>query len=225
MPTKQAVGQSAVTATSTKQDGGSARHIGAVESDGPLANNVALGDTGEDYGSKMVTNTGGSSSSDPAGVEAAKSGGTAGFAYTPARGERNFLIRGVSSKDGGGGLINKDASNLLASPGSEVQLRGVADTHTGVITQKLGEYADRSFDVLAKSVEATKRINPGLSRGSNAGADSTYWDPKPDAGGSATDATKTLVADSRSVPGELTYMFGGPDPQTDDYKAINARES
>ena len=225
MATQQAVGQSAVTATSTKQNGGSALHIGAVESDGPLANNVALGNTGTDYGSKMVTNTGGSSSSDPAGVEAAKSGGTAGFAYTPARGERNFLIRGVSSKDGGGGLINKDASNLLACPSSEVQLRGVADTHTGVITQKLGEYADRSFDVLAKSTESVKRINPGLSRGSNAGADSTYWDAKPDDGSSATDATKALVSASRSVPGELTYMFGGPDPKTDDYKAINARES
>ena len=73
MPTsKVSDGSSAVTGSSTINNGGTVVKAGNVESDSPMTNNVNLNElkTGSDYGSKVVTkaNTG-AATTDPDGVQ------------------------------------------------------------------------------------------------------------------------------------------------------------
>ncbi len=52
------------------------------------------------------------------------------------------------------------------------------------------------------------------------GAASTFIDP---VDGLAT--TQVDIQDTRAIPGELTYMFGGKTPKQDDYKSREVFES
>ena len=54
------------------------------------------------------------------------------------------------------------------------------------------------------------------------GAALGFQDPE-QAAGSATSVV--LVSDTRAVPGELTYMFGGKAPKRDEYKSREVFES
>jgi len=208
--------------TATVNNGGTVVKAGNVASDSAVTKVIGVNElnTGDDYGSKVLTKA--NTSADKVGVQAANSGGTGGFAYTPARGERNFLVRGVTAKDGGGGLINKDASTLLSSPSSEVALRQVNDVHSVVKTTQVGRYSDTEFNVLARPAG----LGTGRTRGTSAGAVSNYQQVT-----SSSNATDDAATPTRGVPGELTFMFGAKNPtnETDstavDYKARDAFEA
>ena len=226
MPTVQVSDGSTAVGTTAVNDGGTVVKGGAVDlAVSPFSVSkslVDLADANTDYGSKVVTNDG-DSGADKAGAEAAKSGGTGGFAYTPARGERNFLVRGVSSKDGGGGLINKDASTILAVPASEVGLRQVNDVNKIVSHTKHGAYADAEFDMLAKPSTA---FNPGRTLGTGAGSSANFVQTGDGTSAASDDAATFDKSTVPTVPGELTYHFGGlAVPTTDDYKARDQHES
>lgn len=214
-------GSSAVTSTSTKNDGGTVVKGGNPASDSPMTKNLNLNElkTGSDYGSKVLANDGtGAATTDPHGVQKVKSGGTGGLAYSPARGERNFIIRAAGSE--GAGKINNDASTFLTSPGAEnghVGVRGVSPIHGVIATRLLGSASDVAYDVLA--VPSTQRV-PGRTKGTGAGNASTFVNPA-----DGTSAVSTEIFATRAVPGELTYHFGGlAKPTTDEYKASDSNE-
>lgn len=222
MPTVQVSdGSSAVTSSSTINDGGTVVKGGNPASDSPMTKNVNLNElkTGSDYGSKVVANDGtGAATTDPDGVQKAKSGGTGGLAYNPARGERNFILRAAGTE--AAGKINNDASDALNIVGAEnasVGLRGVSDTYGVIATRALGSASDVAYDILA--VPSTQRV-PGRTKGTGAGNASTFVNP---ADGTAAVATEIFA--TRAVPGELTYHFGGlGKPTTDEYKAMDSNE-
>ncbi len=214
-------GSSAVTSTSTKNDGGTVVKGGNPASDSPMTKNLNLNElkTGSDYGSKVLANDGtGAATTDPHGVQKVKSGGTGGLAYSPARGERNFIIRAAGSE--GAGKINNDASTFLTSPGAEnghVGVRGVSPIHGVIATRLLGSASDVAYDVLA--VPSTQRV-PGRTKGTGAGNASTFVNPA-----DGTAAVSTEIFPTRAVPGELTYHFGGlGKATTDEYKAKDSNE-
>ncbi len=219
MPTVQVTdGSSAVTSSSTKNDGGTVIKGGNPASDSPITKNLNLNDlkTGSDYGSKVLANDGtGAATTDPHGVQAVKSGGTGGLAYTPdARaGDRNFIIRAAGST--GAGKINNDSSDFLTASASDTPFY-TGNTHGVIADRKLGNDSDEAYNVLA--VPSTQRV-PGFTKGTGAGNASTYVNP---VDGSA--AVSTEIFPTRSVPGELTYNFGADQPTTDEYKARDAFE-
>jgi len=233
MPTVQVSdGSTAVTSSSTINNGGTVVKGGNPASDSPMTKNINLNElkTGSDYGSKVLANDGtGASTTDPDGVQKAKSGGAGGLAYFPdARaGERNFILRAAGTE--AAGKINNDATNALNLAGAEnanVGLRGVSDTHGVIGTVQQGEaiLADGStstnfakYEILARPSQ--ERV-PGRTKGADAGNASTFVNP---ADGTAAVATEIFA--SRSVPGELTYHFGGlAKPTTDEYKALDSNE-
>ena len=215
-------GSSAVTSTSTKNDGGTVVKGGNPASDSPMTKNINLNDlkTGNDSGSKVVAQSG--SAGDKAGVQAANSGGSGGLAYQPSAlaGDRNFIIRGAGT-NGDTNEINNDASSVLATAGSEydgVGTRQVNPIAKVVDSRRIGAYSDAAFNVLAVPSTA---IVPGRTKGTGAGNDSNYVQ----AGDGSTAATDEAASPSRSVPGELTYHFGGlGKATTDEYKARDANE-
>ncbi len=222
MSTVQIDGSSSVTSSSTKNDGGTVVKGGNPASDSPMTKNLNLKDlnTGTDSGSKVVAQNG--ATGDKAGVQAANSGGTGGLAYQPsaAAGDRNFIIRGAGT-NGDTNEINNDASTVFATAGSEyasVGVRQVNPIAKVVDTRRIGAYSDTAFNVLA--VPSTALV-PGRTKGTGAGNDSNYVQ----AGDGSTAATDDAASPSRSVPGELTYHFGGlAKPTTDEYKARDAKE-
>lgn len=210
--------------TTKVNDGGTVVKGGNPASDSPMTKNLNLNElkTGSDYGSKVKAMDGtGASTTDPDGVQAAKSAGTGGLAYSPARGERNFIIRAAGSE--GAGKINNDASTLLTQSAAEnanVGLRSVSPLHAVIADRKVGSAADVSYDILA--VPSTERV-PGFSKGTGAGNANTYENAL---GGDASfDASGSGILPTRAVPGELTYHFGGlAKPTTDEYKARDSQE-
>lgn len=198
---------------STVNNGGTVVNAGNVSADSPVTKVIAVNElnTGSEYGSKMVVNTAvGNGNTDPNGVIKAVSGGT--FAYTPGKGE-NFLIRAAG--DTNAGKINGVASNMLTVPG------GVSSVsiHKLVTTRQLGTYATASYNVLARP---STSIVPGRTKGSGAGSQVEYVQ----ADDGTTAAVDDAASPSRSVPGELTYHFGGlARPTTGDYKARDSYES
>lgn len=198
-------------AGSVVNNGGTVLAAGTPAADSPVTQTLNVNElnTGSAYGSKVVVDTnGGASDADPKGVTKAKSSGT--FAYTPAKGT-NFLIRAAGSN---ASKVNNSASTVLSVPGG-VSTRG--NIHKIVDTRRLGAYADAEFNVLATP---NGDIVPGRTKGTGAGNDANFVQMD---GSSA--ATDDAASPTRSVPGELTYMFGSVIPKNDDYKAKNSRES
>lgn len=217
-------GTSAVTSSSTVNDGGTVVNGGNLASDSPMTNNRTINQLADgltDYGSKIVAQDG--TSGDYAGLTTAKSAGTGGLAFFPnaQEGERNFLLRGAGT-EGGNNEINNDSSTILTVPGSEfasVGTREVNKVHKLVSTSRLGAYSDTEFNVLARPSTA---MVPGRTKGTGAGADSNFV--KVDDGSTA--ATDDAASPTRAVPGELTYHFGGlAVPSTDEYKARDSYEA
>jgi hypothetical protein len=213
-------GSSAVTDSSTKNDGGAVVKGGNPASDSPITKNLNLNEldtmgTVNEYGSKVVSQDG--TTGDLAGVTTAKSAGTGGLAYNvdPRAGDRNFIILQAGDS---AGKINNDASTVLTIPNSEYGLEGERETIKPVInTRRHGADSDRAFDVLA--VPSTAMV-PGRTKGTGAGNASTFVNPA-----DGTAAVSTEIKPTRAVPGELTYHFGGlAKPSTDEYKAKDSNE-
>lgn len=213
-------GSSAVTSSSTKNDGGAIILGGNPAANSPITKNLNLNELDtmgnvNEYGSKVVSQTG--TTGDFAGVQTVKSGGTGGLAYNvdPRVGDRNFIILQAGDS---AGKINNDASTVLTIPNSEYGLEGERETIKPVIDTRLfGSGVDNSFNVLARP--STDMV-PGRTRGATAGDQSTFVNPA-----DGTDAVTTEIKPTRSVPGELTYHFGGlGKATTDEYKSKESFE-
>jgi len=166
-------------------------------------------------GSKVVTNDGtGAATTDRVGVAKAVSGGTLAFAPDPAdrtAADPQFVIMGVGTKIGG------VANTLLQTQGSIGD--GRYDNMHGTIQASSGSFSNsaHSYDVTARpSTNITPNFTP------EDGAQSvTLVNPA-----DGTAAVTTEIFPSRSVPGELTYHFGGlGKPSTDEYKSKEVYES
>ena len=207
------------TSATTENNGGTVVNGGNIPAGSPMTNNrslVDVADGGDEYGSVVVKRNF-PSSKDFRGVIEAKGLNNGTFAFYPnaQEGERNFLIRGVGTADGNN-KINNSTSSVVALPASEVGLRSVSPIHLTIATRQLGE-ADASFNVLARPSTA---MVPGRTKGTDAGAASTFVNPE-----DGTPAVATEILPSRAVPGELTYHFGGlAAPTTDEYKARDSYE-
>ena len=125
--------------------------------------------------------------------------------------------------------------NFQADKGNiSIQTTGETGANGGSSLLKVGDRADQeytgqmlnfsqkklgtmTFNVLARP-DGTN-VNPGKSL-SNDGDAQNYVQND-----GSTAATSAASGPSRSVPGELTYMFGAKLPKQDDYKARDSRES
>lgn len=210
-------GSSAVTKASTVNDGGAVVFGGNPAANSPMTKNVNLNElkTGNESGSKVVAQDG--TTGDYAGVATVKSAGTGGLAYSPdpRAGDTNFIVLQAGDN---AAKINNDASTVLTIPNSEYGIAGERETIKPVIdTRVYGSGVNSSFDVLA--VPSTAMV-PGRTKGATAGDQSVFVNPA-----DGTVAVGSEIKPTRSVPGELTYHFGGiSKPTTDEYKAKDAFE-
>jgi hypothetical protein len=197
---------------SKKNNGGTIVNAGNVPAGSPTTKVVGLNEVNgarNDYGTKVVTDTnGGAADADPRGVTKAKSSGT--FAYTPAKGT-NFLIRAAGDN---ASKVNNSASTLLNVPG------GVSNVSVNklITTRRVGAYADAKFNVLAVP---NGNIFPGRTKGTGSGSVVNYTSTT---NGSAS-GTDDAASSTRTVPGELTYMFGGKLPLNANYKSRDSYEA
>jgi hypothetical protein len=205
--------QKVINANAKKNNGGVV--VQAGNTSGTVVSNLAVkslnSSTNNAYGTKVITDTAVApfDYTDPHGVIKAKTSGT--FAYTPAAGT-NFLLRAAGDN---ASKVNNSASTLLNIPGGArtVSLNGLTKT------TKVGTYATHKFDVLA--VPSSGNF-PGLTRGTGAGSAAPYVQADD---GSTTTNVDSATFPSRSVPGELTYMFGSKVPKNDTYKAKSSYEA
>lgn len=198
---------------STVNNGGTIVGAGNVPAGSPITKVVGVNElnTGSEYGSQVVVNTAtGAAYTDPQGVVKAKSAGT--FAYTPDAGT-NFLVR--AGGDTNAGKVNGTSSTLLTIPGGATNTGSIKKL---VTTRQLGTYATAEFNVLATP---SSGVVPGRTKGTGAGSAVTYVQ----ADDGVSNASDDAATPTRSVPGELTYMFGAVVPKLDDYKAKNSYES
>lgn len=202
--------------TATVNNGGTVVNAGAVGSNSSVTNVIAVKDlkTGSDYGSKIVADTAGLD----AGLTTADSGGAGGLAYFPnaQAGERNFIVRGAGDS---AAKINNDANTVL-QVGSRKPSDGL---YTGInFNFKQKKLGTMEFDVLKRKLgSAGAKTHPGKTL-TNDGDDQNLvviTDGSTEA--TSSDAGRPTL----SIPGELTYMFGGKQPQRDNYKAKNSKES
>lgn len=195
-------------------NGGTIVGAGNVAAGSPITKVIDVNDlnTGSEYGSKVVANSAtGDGFSDPHGVRVARAGGSGVLAYFPSPEDRNFLLRAAGDS---AGKINNVASTVLRIPG------GVStgdNIHELASTRRLGSYSSASYNVLAMP---SSGVVPGRTKGTGAGSLSTYVEVD-----GLTPASDEAATPTRSVPGELTYMFGSIVPKQDNYKAKNSYES
>lgn len=213
MPTTTAKGSGSVV-----NDGGTIVNAGNVSSDSKITKVIGVNElnAGSDYGSKVLAKNG--TSNDYSGITTANSSTSGGLAYFPKaqEGQRNFLLRAGGDSCS---KINNTNSSLLTVTGSEFGIRTVNEVHATVRSRRIGSYSNTAFNVLARP---STSLVPGRTKGSGAGSSSNFV--KVDDG--ATAATDDAATPTRSVPGELTYHFGGLGrPTTADYKARDSYES
>jgi hypothetical protein len=210
-------GSSAVTSTSTKNDGASLAQAGNADTTtGPITNSVTIRSMADDFGtsvgSKVIANDGtGAATTDRAGVAKALSGGTLAYDSTATQ----WVMRG--------GGVTTTLSNVaytdFATPGADYNGATKDSVHELVTTRRLGTEGG-TFDMYA--VPSTQ-ITPNFTKGANAGDVQNYVAPS---GGGIHTAVDNAATTSRAIPGELTYHYGGlAAPTTDEYKAKNVFES
>lgn len=199
-------------------DGGTIIKAGNKEATSPVTNDLSINTLADNVGdravgSKIVANVGtGASTTDRAGLQSPASGlspQNAEIAFNASA--TQWVIRGVSDTLGGA------ANTAIRQFGATVGDGRYDNTHGTVADRLIGSKADEAFDVLARP---STEIVPGRTKGSNAGNATTMVNPA-----DGTAAVSTEIFPSRSVPGELTYHFGGlGKPTTDEYKAKDAYE-
>jgi hypothetical protein len=196
---------------STKNNGGTLVAAGNASASGPIANVldlVEINGSKSSYGTIVKQDTnGGGASADPHGVTKAKSAGT--FAYTPAPGT-NYLLRAAGDN---ASKVNNTTSTFLTVPGNVTG----KSINKKVSTYRMGAYSDAKFNVLAVP---NGNVVPGRTKGTGAGSLSNYVQKN-----GSTTAIDDAATPTRSVPGELTYMFGAKMPLSTSYKAKNSYES
>lgn len=209
MPTVRPSGAGDVAVgTGEVKDGGSIYHAGNADTTtGPISNAVTIVGTVDDLrdvGAKVVSNDGtGAATTDRVGVDKALSGGTLAYNATATQ----WIMRG--------GGVTSTLSNVATTA-----LDTTAANWKGVVRDGVHEFGQNAyrqlgteggtFDMYAKP---STDITPNFTKGAGAGASGTF-------------GTDNAATPTRSIPGELTYHFGGlAAPTTDEYKAKDAFES
>ena len=212
--------QTAKGSGSTVNNGGTVAHGGNVAG---VTQSLDLNDingaidVAGRYGSKIIAKTGAGSgapanTTNPDGIQTSKGSGT--LAYFPAQADGNWIIRTAGDT---ASKINNTATTRLHIPAAEGEF-GKLEVPLPVIADRLlGSAADVAYDTLA--VPSTERV-PGRTKGTGAGNALSFQNTE-----DTTVAVLSEIQDTRAIPGELTYMFGGKAPKRDDYKAKNAFES
>lgn len=201
------------------RDNGTIFNAGNVVAGGPVTNAVTLREAADQgfedpsiTGSKVVVNDGtGASTTDRAGVAKGVSGGT--IAYNA--GATEWIMRGGNVATTIGGVAN----TVLVSAGADVAGAFTA-TRDGInqinSTRSLG--SSGTFDLNATP---STEITPGFTKGVGAGLSQPFVR----VGDGSTASADQAAAPTRTVPGELTFRFGGPNPSGAAYKAKNAFEA
>jgi hypothetical protein len=210
-------GSSAVTSTSTKNNGGTVVNAGNADTTkGPISRalqlNTLADDVGAAPGSKVVSNDGtGSQYTDRSGLTKAVSAGTLAFNANSSQ----WIMSGGNVTTTVGGVSN----TVLASAGADFNGKlniDINSTNGTVSDRKVG--TTPIINILAVP---SSGINSFRTKGAGAGNINTYINPL-----DGTDAVASETLPSRSIPGELTYNFGGLNgPTTSQYKAKNSYES
>lgn len=212
------------SAASVKNDAGTIVKGGTPASDSPIQNVKSeadlADDRGESFGSKVVANDGtGANTTDRAGVTTANSAGT--LAYQA--GATEWVVRGGNVTTTLAGAANTALVSAGRDYNGQVNDDFTAASRIKIGDVRVGTYSTQGFNVLARP---STNINPNRSgsgtdgKGTGAGSAKTYIDPVDGASTTAAD-----VKDTRAVPGELTYHFGGlAAPTTDEYKASDSAE-
>ena len=200
-------------------DGGTIVKAGNKESDSPITNDLSVNTLADnvgdrsDYGSKVLGNVGtGASTTDRVGISGAIAGSVADNAALVFNASAtDWVIRGVAENLGG------NSNTAIRKFGATIGDGRYDNTHGTIADRLIGSKADEAFDVMARP---STEIVPGRTKGSNAGNATTMVNPA-----DGTAAVASEIFPSLSVPGELTYHFGGQGkPTTDEYKARDAFE-
>lgn len=208
-------------ADSGKPDGATVIGAGNIDTTlGPVNNDLGINTLADNVGvrqvgSKVVSNDGtGAITTDRAGVGKAVSAGTLAFVPDPT-GTRSetFVIRTVTTK-------LSDVANTALQVNGTIGDGRYDNTH-GIIISSSGNFAAGSFDAMA--VPSTN-LRPNFTKddeGDFANGSYTFINPA-----DGTVAVATEIFPTLTLPGELTYHFGGlGKPTTDGYKPKNAFES
>lgn len=198
-----------------KNNGGTAIGITGKGADSVMTKAIGVyelaNDVGADIGSVVVANDGtGAATTDRVGVTKAVSAGTLAFTANATQ----WIVRGGNVTTTIGGVAN----TVLAGGGCDYdgKLATNDDIYQLTTTRTLGS-GNGTFDFYARP---STDITPNYSKGAGAGSLVEYVQVD-----GVTAATDDAATPTRSVPGELTYRFGGPLPKQDDYKAKNVFES
>ena len=201
-------------------DNGTIVNAGNTASDGPITSVIEVNELADDVGgatgSKVIASVAGGVTTDRVGVSGAVAGNVVdevtsmGFNANATQ----WIMKGGNVSTTIGGVAN----TVLAGGGSDYN--GAFATRSNLNHSILA--GSGAFANAAHTYDATARpstnITPNFTREAGGG---TYTLNN-------TDGTVALTGEiipSKSVPGELTYRFGGPNPKQDDYKNKAVRES
>ena len=216
--------QTAKGSGSTVNNGGTVAHGGAITG---VTQSLDLNDINGDldvsarYGSKVVAKTGAGSgnptnATNPDGIQTSKGSGS--LAYNRARGDdMNWIIRAAGETNAG--KINNSATTKLHIPAAHVDDNHGRHPLPVVSTKKHGV---RQIEVTARPSTARHSEAGGSNWSGSHGGANVFTDSADDG---INPATLALVSDTRAIPGELTYMFGGKEPARSDYKSKESYES
>jgi hypothetical protein len=182
---------------------------------------MSLADIADDFGgvigSKVNINIGtGAATTDRVGVDhaIASSGGT--FAYNA--GATKWVMQGGNVTTTLAGAANTALKSAAAdSNGANATRDGISQTSSHRV---VGSGITTSIDPL-KAPSTT--IKGYFTKGGDAGSSRNFIDPA--VAGGATNSADSAANPTRAIPGELTYMFGGKNPENKDYKSKEAPES
>ncbi len=205
------------------RNNGTIFNAGNVATDGPVTSVVTLRDAADDfgasYGSKVIASVAGGATTDRVGVSGAVAGAivdevtSLGFNANATQ----WIMRGGNVTTTIGGVAN----TVLVSAGSDIAgaFTATRDSINQInSTRRLGT-GGGTFNMFAVPSD---QITPGFTKGANAGDAQNFVAPSGTGGHASVD---NAAAPTRSVPGELTYRFGAPNPTTDEYKPKNSGEA
>lgn len=200
-----------------KINGGTLLHAGNVPAGGPITRNVSLSemadDQGQAFGSKVVAKEDGGVYSDRTGIVKAD-----GTSVTPGVTELGY----------------KASRDEWVVMGGNVTTTLAGAAYTGLIGGAAGPNPTRDFVAQLETTRDYGQVDVDVfampSSGWNGwvtktggGAEVEFIDPA--VAGGSTASSDAAANTTMAVPGELTYMFGGKMPQSENYKAKDSAES
>lgn len=196
--------------TGEKVNGGSIIN-GGSNAAGIITKNLSLADVADDFGdsfgSKIVANDGtGANTTDRAGVQQAKSGGTLAFKGSAT----SWIMQGGNVTTT---INNRADTTLIGGAADSNGMEATRDSTTSNNNRKKIGVTD--IDVYA---QPSTTINGFVTR-TNAGDNVNLVAPS---GAGDVAASDNAANPTLSVPGELTYMFGGKNPKQDEYAPKNS---